>query len=320
MRRISLSMIVSVLFGITLLSSPVYAQATRTWVSGVGDDVNPCSRTAPCKTFAGAISKTAASGEINCLDSGGFGALTITKAISIICDSVEAGVLVAGTNGFVVSAGASDVVVLRGLDIEGTGSGLDGVKFNTGAVLRIEKCNIRGFLGAPGNGIHFAPTGNSQLVVLDSVIADNNKGANSAGILIQPTGSGAASGILDGVALLNNGNGVILDGTLTTASALFMVMRNSNASGNAGTGISVVTVAGKAKASLAVSHTAATNNNTGLSSTGPSSQMTIAYSNVSANITGTTFTAPARIQSYQTNQLLGNITTDGSPSGNLSLQ
>jgi hypothetical protein len=320
MRRISLSMIVSVLFGITVLSSPVYAQATRTWVSGVGDDVNPCSRTAPCKTFAGAMSKTAANGEINCLDAGGFGALTITKGMSIICDAVEAGVLVAGTNGFVVSAGANDVVVLRGLDIEGTGSGLDGVKFNTGAVLRIEKCNIRGFLGAPGNGIHFAPTGTSQLVVLDSVIADNNKGANSAGILIQPTGSGVASGILDGVALLNNGNGVILDGTLTSASGLFMVMRNSNASGNAGTGIKVVTVTGKANASLAVSHTAATNNNTGISSTGPGSQVTIAYANVSANITGMTFTAPARIQSYQTNQLLGNITTDGSPSGNLSLQ
>src|SRR6059036_1925940 len=59
------------------------AQATRTWVSGVGDDVNPCSRTAPCKTFAGAISKTAVNGEINCLDPGGFGAVTISKGLTI---------------------------------------------------------------------------------------------------------------------------------------------------------------------------------------------------------------------------------------------
>src|SRR5580704_1447284 len=107
--------------------APAQAQATRTWVSGVGDDANPCSRTAPCKTFPGAISKTAAGGEINCLDPGGFGAVTITKAISIICESGEAGVLVSGTNGIVISAGVNDVVFLKGLDIEGIGTGLSGI-------------------------------------------------------------------------------------------------------------------------------------------------------------------------------------------------
>src|ERR1700738_2056909 len=85
-----------------LIASTVHAQATRTWVSGVGDDANPCSRTAPCKTFAGAISKTATGGEINVLDPGGFGTVTITKSISII-STVEAGVLAAGVNGIVVN-------------------------------------------------------------------------------------------------------------------------------------------------------------------------------------------------------------------------
>jgi hypothetical protein len=85
---------------------PAQAQATRTWVSGVGDDANPCSRTAPCKTFAGAISKTATGGEINCLDPGGFGGVTITKSIQIICQ-VEAGVLVSGTNAIIVNAAAA---------------------------------------------------------------------------------------------------------------------------------------------------------------------------------------------------------------------
>src|ERR1700686_4153185 len=99
-----------------------HAQASRTWVSGVGDDANPCSRTAPCKTFAGAISKTAAGGEINVLDPGGFGAVTITKSISIL-SQFEAGVLVSGTNGMVVNAAASDKVLLEGLDIEGLGTG-----------------------------------------------------------------------------------------------------------------------------------------------------------------------------------------------------
>src|SRR5690349_4009812 len=93
------------------------AQATRTWVSGVGDDANPCSRTAPCKTFAGAISKTAPAGEINCLDPGGFGAVTITKSITIDCHDIgTAGVLVSGVNGIVISAASTDQITLRNLD------------------------------------------------------------------------------------------------------------------------------------------------------------------------------------------------------------
>src|SRR6059036_214827 len=107
-------------------ASIAQAQATRTWVSGVGDDVNPCSRTAPCKTFAGAISKTATGGEINCLDPGGFGGLTINKSIQVICQ-VEAGVLVSGTNAIVVNAPVSSEIILDGLDIEGLSTGLNGI-------------------------------------------------------------------------------------------------------------------------------------------------------------------------------------------------
>src|SRR5438309_4740618 len=101
-----------------LYTAPAYAQATRTWVSGVGNDANPCSRTAPCKTFAGAISKTAPGGEIDCLDPGGFGALTITKAMTIDCTGTLGSVLVAGTNGIVVAAGGPDVVILRGIKFD----------------------------------------------------------------------------------------------------------------------------------------------------------------------------------------------------------
>src|SRR6187200_2433123 len=89
------------------------AQATRTWVSGVGDDANPCSRTAPCKTFAGAISKTATNGEINCLDPGGFGAVTITKSITIDCSVPNGSVLNAGTNGIIINFDAFNVNDLR---------------------------------------------------------------------------------------------------------------------------------------------------------------------------------------------------------------
>src|SRR4051794_16675916 len=102
-----------------IIPAAASAQATRTWVSGVGDDANPCSRTAPCKTFAGAISKTAAGGEINCLDPGGFGGVTSTKALAIKCHYTEGGALVAGTNAIVVNAPTTSNVTLDGLDING---------------------------------------------------------------------------------------------------------------------------------------------------------------------------------------------------------
>src|SRR5881392_1320633 len=92
-----------------LTAATASAQATRTWVSGVGDDANPCSRTAPCKTFAGAISKTAANGEINCLDSGGFGAVTITKSLIIDCTGTLGGILNAGSNGVAVNIAGGQV-------------------------------------------------------------------------------------------------------------------------------------------------------------------------------------------------------------------
>src|SRR6185295_9394869 len=95
----SFSVLISALALMLPIAEPAQAQASRTWVSGVGDDANPCSRTAPCKTFAGAISKTALNGEINCLDPGGFGAVTITKSITIACHEVFASILNSGTNG-----------------------------------------------------------------------------------------------------------------------------------------------------------------------------------------------------------------------------
>jgi hypothetical protein len=134
--------VVVVLLGTTML----YGQASRTWVSGVGDDVNPCSRTAPCKTFAGAISKTAAGGEIDALDPAGFGALTITKAITLDGGGGQvASVLVSGTNGIVVAAGPNDVVILRNLRIAGIGTGINGVRFLSGKDLNVENCYIFGF-------------------------------------------------------------------------------------------------------------------------------------------------------------------------------
>jgi len=164
-----------------LQAAPTHAQATRTWVSGLGDDAQPCSRAAPCKTFAGAISKTASGGEINVLDPGGFGAVTITKSITIRSDHVEASVLVAGTNGIIVNAGVNDIVVLEGLDIDGLGSGIHGVNILAGKQVYFIRCSIRHFMQ---NGINMTnSTTGGRVFVNDSYIAFNPGGVNVAGAL-----------------------------------------------------------------------------------------------------------------------------------------
>ena len=113
----------SAIFVLFLFCSPSHAQS-RTWVSGTGDDANPCSRTAPCKTFAGAISKTATGGEIDCLDPGGFSTSSFfTKSITIDCGAGQVGsILAAGTNGINVNAATTDVVRIRNLSIQGASS------------------------------------------------------------------------------------------------------------------------------------------------------------------------------------------------------
>src|ERR1700716_3097716 len=130
MRRIALLTLAIVFLVPFFAAAPAHAQANRTWVSGVGDDANPCSRTAPCKTFAGAISKTGVNGEINCLDPGGFGAVTITKSITIDCHEVFGSVLVAGTNGIVINSDSAPNVRLRNLNFTGLGTGINGILIN----------------------------------------------------------------------------------------------------------------------------------------------------------------------------------------------
>jgi hypothetical protein len=161
---------------LSIFASIANAQATRTWVSGVGDDVNPCSRTAPCKTFAGAISKSAAHGEIDALDPGGFGAVTITKAITLDGGGGQvASILTSGTNAIVVTGtAATDVVTIRNLRLDGLGTSLSAIQANSG-VLHVEDCNIMGF----AIGIETTAGGNeSRVTVVNTTITE----ATTAGI------------------------------------------------------------------------------------------------------------------------------------------
>jgi hypothetical protein len=228
-----------------LASAPAQAQATRTWVSGTGDDSQPCSRTAPCKTFAGAISKTAPFGEINVTDPGGFGALTITKSITIRSDHIEAGVLVAGTNGIIVNLpNTTDRVLLEGLDFDGQNSGINGVNIIGKGTTTIVSCRISQFTG---NGVNLAGGLNAAALIQDSVITYNGGGLSVAGsggvtngaVLIRSTiynnsnfslsvGSGSAA-VLDQSALLGTGVAIVAPAGATVVSYGNNVIRGSGA-------------------------------------------------------------------------------------------
>ena len=157
--------------------STLAAQAqTRTWVSGVGNDADPCSRTAPCKTFGGAISKTSTGGEINCLDSAGFGAVTITKSITIRCNGVIGGVLAAGTTGVTINNAAAEVI-LDGLHINGAGTGITGVRVFAASKVWIMNTKIQGF---NSNGINVEAT-SSHTFVNDTFIINNGNTAGAFG-------------------------------------------------------------------------------------------------------------------------------------------
>jgi hypothetical protein len=275
------------------------AQATRTWVSGVGDDANPCSRTAPCKTWAGAISKTAAGGEIDALDPGGFGAVTITKAITIDGGAGKiAGVLVSGTNGIVVQAGAADMVQLRNLDIDGLGTGLAGITFLSGKALVVDGCVIYGFTVA---GIDFEPAGGGRLTVRGVAVRDNR----APGIVI---GSASATDLsfatLDRVRASNNASGVLAkEGSRVT-------VLDSEASSNCFAGFSAAPTTA-VPAEMNIQRSQATLNAYGVKADDAFAPgtATVRISHVTASdnaAAGTDATGSGSIVSFGNNQLTGN--------------
>jgi hypothetical protein len=278
--------------GTTLVSTEASAQATRTWISGVGDDVNPCSRTAPCKTFQGTIAKTAAGGEINCIDPGGFGGVTITKSITIKCDNVLAGVLVSGTNGFVIndSGAGTAQVTIDGVDLEGigfssAGSGIRGIYFISGASLTVRNSIIRNFRDATnGTGILFAPSGTSKLLVENVTLTGNGNTGVGGGIVIQPTGTGVATASLTDVRAFNNtNNGLLVSTTGNTGTGISVMVRNSVFDENSAAGISVSTPASTTNAKVAVFNSSMSGNNRGVVTSGATSVVRVGGSTITNN-------------------------------------
>jgi hypothetical protein len=292
------------------LAPAAYAQATRTWVSGVGDDANPCSRTAPCKTFAGAISKTAPSGEIDVLDPGGFGALTITKAITIDGTPVVAGVLVSGTAGFVVNAGANDLVVIRGLDFNGLGTGTKGIQIVQAGKVQIENCQIYGFTP---RGISVEPSTNPVQVFISNT---RIKGSASNGIVVAPASSSIHAQVtLNNVEISENtnfglsvtaGSSVIVRDSAISDNGLATSLANIRADGTGGTttvDLDNVLVSGSATGIISLNGATVRVNN----------------STIVDNETGLSPSAGGTIMSSGNNRLAGN-SSNGAFSGTIGMQ
>src|SRR5882757_3084683 len=165
LRRATLAAMLPIALAPWLSATPAQAQATRSYVSGTGKDSTSCTVSAPCKTLQAALTATAAGGEIFVLNSSNYGAVTINKAVTITSEGANAGILSPSGVGITISAGSSDVVNLRGLDIDGGGSGSVGIQFTSGQALIIQKSVVRAFANT---GINFAPGGSSTLFVSDT--------------------------------------------------------------------------------------------------------------------------------------------------------
>jgi hypothetical protein len=290
--------IVGIMMFLFAVTSLAQAQATRTWVSGVGDDANPCSRTAPCKTFAGAISKTAIAGEISVLDPGGFGVVTITKSITIDGDGTLAGILSAGTSGvFVNDSGSASpgtaVVYLRSLSINGAGTGTNGVNFTSGGKVFVENCTFTGM--QTGINVNLASSGKNIFVKNTSI-----RNCTVNGISVQ-TSSGFVAGVFDRVSVEGLPTGI------TVGNSAFISIRDSSISLNTSTGVNI---SGSGGATASIENCLLNNNPTAIN-VGASNILNLSSSTLESNTTAVASAAPAaNLHSSGNNRFLGN-TSDG---------
>jgi hypothetical protein len=276
-------------------NSVAHAQATRTWVSGVGDDANPCSRTAPCKTFAGAISKTAACGEISALDPGGFSPVTILKSITINGEGTLASISAGSTNGIFINAAAADNIYIKNIDINGSCTGINGIRFINGNSLNVQKVKVYNFTNF---GIDVSKTSNGFLSVSNSNFVNC-----TAGGIVTTTTAGLVRTDIDNTKVFASNSG------FHAKANSKMTVKSSTASA---CGIAGFHAEG-ATAELNMDSCVATNNVDGVRAS-TSGTVRVGASTVSNNITkglNKTATVPnGVIESYQDNYIRGNPASD----------
>ena len=216
-----------------VVSVTAFGQATRTWVSGVGDDANPCSRTAPCKTFAGAISKTASLGQISVLDPGGYGAVTITKSITIDGAGTLGSILHSGVQGVIVNALTTDTVILRNLQFDGSGTtiGTNAISVLQAKAVIVENCAIFN----SQKGISVTNSSNQVNIFMTNVDIDRE---TVNGVFFQPSGTGSVRANLDNVRISRVGTTTANDGIFQNVNVAAQY-RNVTVDGSAGSGIRI---------------------------------------------------------------------------------
>jgi hypothetical protein len=266
------------LVALGLATAPADAR-TATWVSGKGADSGDCSFSAPCRSFAYAITQTAPGGEIDVADSAGYGALTIDRAISIVNDSSLAKVAVgSGATGITINANANDAVHLRGLTIEGAGVGAIGVQFNTGASLDILNCVVRHFAT---DGIFLAPTTPSTFSITNSFVAD----ITGTGIDIRPPGAAGVNGVINGVTVRDAVTGIAVKGFASTATDPLTVRVINSTVDNASTwGFYSSSSTGHPNAVLSLRNVSVSNSATGILASGTTGFVILAHSFISGGI------------------------------------
>lgn len=294
MKKISQSIVVSFIFLIALAAF-ANAQATRTWISGVGDDANPCSRTAPCKTYQGTISKTASNGEINSIDPGGFGGVTITKSITLDGSPFMAGVLVSGSNGIIINATGAQVT-LRNLVIDGLTTGINGIRIINAEAVFVENCQIFGF----SRGISDERI-SGELSVSNSVIKNNSQTNAYLG-----TGS-AVKALYENVQIKSGGNfGMWF-------SSGQVIIRNCVVSANVDTGI-----LSEGTAEVEVDGGTISQNQFGVGTGSGSPTVRVGHASITQNKIGISI-AGGRIDSYGNNRVEGNTSGSDNPTSTLTM-
>ena len=216
----------------SIASAPAHARA-RVFVASYGNDANPCTFGSPCKTFQQAVNVVDAGGEVTAIDSAGFGPINITKAVTITSPAgVEAGVVPAtGGDGVDINAGVSDAVVLRGLTMNGSSGGSNGIFFKTGGSLTVIDCVVQNFFL---DGILLEPTDTIHFAIANTTVANN---ANEGIHYVPTSGSPSANGVIDHVTAIGNGVGINVDTSRISGGPTNINISNSVASSNDGNGI-----------------------------------------------------------------------------------
>jgi len=310
-----------------LNGTPAHAAPTKVWVSNAGSDGNPCALAAPCKSFEHALGVVAGGGEISVLTPGDYGGtsslpLTVTKSVTIINDGAG-DVGIQGTDptsaGVLIVAGLGDVVSLRGLIIDGVGSGQIGVLVDQASAVHIQNCVIRNFEGGsnPFGIAMIASNGTQSMFVSDSLIYNNGAGATSGGVLLQAQSSGSIKAVLNRLRLENNVLGLRVQ-SASAANSARVTLRDSTLVGNASDGV-LVTVSGGG-ATAFVERTASVNNaGIGMHADGSHAVILLSDSSITKNGTGVSATSGGQVISYRNNRNINNIGAEGTATGTLSL-